>query len=114
VSVFSDQRIIDALRDFVSVVQDTSLQNHTEDDELSQFFRNAIRKAKFLTRQNITDFSFAGVKPTRHGVTTQGLYMFNAAGNPKTPEPKLDTRDLRHRRRLTHTAGTAETKIIRQ
>jgi len=68
------------LRDFVSVVQDTSLQNHTEDDELSQFFRNAIRKAKFLTRQNITDFSFAGVKPTRHGVTTQGLYMFNAAG----------------------------------
>lgn len=79
-SVFSDERIIEALKDFVSVVQDTSLQNHPEDDELSKFFRSAIRKAGHLTRQNITDFSFEGVKPMRHGVTTQGLYMFNAAG----------------------------------
>ena len=78
-SVFSDERIIDALKDFVSVVQDTSLQSHPVDDELSKFFRRAIRKAVHLTGQNITDFSFAGVKPTRHGVTTQGLYMFNAA-----------------------------------
>ncbi len=79
-SVFSDQRIIDTLKDFVAVVQDTSLQNHTSDDELSKFFRSSISKAKFLSRQNITDFSFVGVKPTKHGVTTQGLYMFNAAG----------------------------------
>ncbi len=79
-AVFSNERVIAALKNFVSVVQDTSLQNHPEDDELSQFFRNAIRNASHLVRQNITDFSFAGVKPTRHGVTTQGLYMFNAAG----------------------------------
>jgi hypothetical protein len=80
VSVFSDERIIDALKDFVSVVQGTELQNHPVDDDLSKFFRSAIRKASHLPRQNITDFSFEGVKPLRHGVTTQGLYMFNAAG----------------------------------
>lgn len=79
-SVFSDERIIEALKDFVSVVQDTSLQNHPEDDALSSFFRSAIKKAEFLSLQNVTDFSFEGIKPTRHGVTTQGLYMFNAAG----------------------------------
>lgn len=79
-SVFSDERIIEALKDFVSVAVDTSLQNHPDDDELSKFFRNAIQKAEHLPRQNITDFSFDGVKPLRHGITTQGLYTFNATG----------------------------------
>ena len=81
-SVFSDERVIEALTDFVAVVQDTSLQNHPTDDELSKFFRSSIQKADHLTRQNITDFSFAGVKPSQHGVTTQGLYTFNAVGEP--------------------------------
>jgi len=80
VSVFSDQRVIDALKDFVSVVQDTSLQNHPDNDELSKFFRSAIQNAPHLVMQNVTDFSFAGVKPSGHGVTTQGLYTFDAAG----------------------------------
>lgn len=80
-SVFSDERVIDALKDFVSVVQDTSLQNHPVDDELSKFFRKAIRNGSHLELQNINDFSFDAVKPSRHGVTTQGLYMFNAAGD---------------------------------
>ena len=80
-SVFSDQRVIDALKDFVSVVQDTSLQNHPDDDELSKFFRSAIQNAPHLVMQRITDFSFVGVKPSAHGVTAQGLYTFNAAGD---------------------------------
>jgi len=85
VAVFSDERVIEKLKEFIPVAADC---RHTqgrlnwneerwEKDELAQYFRKIIQKNKVLKRRGFTTFSFADV--TRTG-TAQGHYVFDAEG----------------------------------
>lgn len=85
VAVFSDERVIEMLEDFIPVAQDC---HHTQGrylsnyerwkaDELAQYFRKIIQKGEHLTGAGFTSFSFEDI--TRSG-TAQGLYAFDAEG----------------------------------
>jgi len=66
-SVFSRQEIIDELKQFVAVAQNTSFTQWREaDDELSDFFWQVVRQTDGWRSQS--------------GQTTQGYYVFDAAG----------------------------------
>lgn len=66
-SVFSRQPIIDELKQFVPVAQNTSFTQWREaDDELSHFFWQIVRQTDAWR--------------TQAGQTTQGYYVFDAAG----------------------------------
>lgn len=66
-SVFSRQEIIEELKQFVAVAQNTAFTQWREaDDELSDFFWQVVRQTDAWRSQS--------------GQTTQGYYVFDAAG----------------------------------